>query len=105
MFIRIVGTRRDTRWCSDTRELVYVGDTEDIWLLNTEYIVGMSDGIITLSCFVKGSRGEVVYQSEDTDTHSFYINLMRYHTVETEILPLDKVIQIKLLNRSKEEEQ
>jgi len=105
MFIKITATKPDMRWCSDTRKQVCVGDTQDTWLLNTDYIVGISHRRITLSCYIKDSHGEVAYESEEADTHSFCIPLWRYHTVETEILPLDKVIQIKLLNRSKEEEQ
>ena len=105
MFIKITATRTKTRWCSDRQEDVAIGEIEDAWLLNTDYIVGISRGRITLSCYVENAQKEVVYESETNDTHSFYIQLTYYHTVETEIWPLDKVIQIELLNRSKEEEQ
>ena len=105
MFIKVTGTRPDIRWCYDTRKDVCVGDTQDIWILNTDYIVGISNGSINLACYVKNAEKEVAYASEDTDTHSFYIPLRMYHTVETEIWPLDRVIKTKLLNRSKEDDQ
>ena len=105
MFIKVTGTRPDIRWCYDTLKNVCFGDTQDIWILNTDYIVGISNGSINLSCYVENAQKQVAYSEGDTDTHSFYIPLRMYHTVETETWSLNSVIQIELLNRSKENDQ
>ena len=104
MFLKITGTR-NIEWCPHRSKNIRINDTQDIWLLNTDYIVGISGGRITLSCYVENAFKEVVFASEDTDTHSFYIPLTRYHTVKTEIWSLGTLTKMWLLNRSKEEEQ
>ena len=104
MFIKITGTK-NVKFCTFEHKWVRINDTQDIWILNTDYIVGISDRIINLSCYVEGAQKKVAYESEDTDTHSFYIPLYCYHTVETQIYPLDRVIKGQLFNRSKENDQ
>ena len=104
MFIFIRATKHNSRWDCEARCEKQIDDSTDKWILNTDYIIGITPFRVYLSRHVDRAT-QVDPSDPENEPHSFYINLYPYHTVKTEIVQFEDILNFNVLNRTKVKEE